>query len=71
MGLKGLALLFICILNLFLYGLRNLEAIYAILSFVALGSILLSVSCVLQPFSRAHQALIVKGVGTEVVFPVF
>jgi hypothetical protein len=51
--LQGLALLFVCILKLFLYDLRNLEAIYRIFSFVALGLILLSVSWVYSRF-REH-----------------
>ena len=51
--LQGLALLFVCILKLFLYDLRNLEAIYRILSFVALGLILLSVSWIYSRF-RGH-----------------
>lgn len=51
--LQGLALLLVCILKLFLYDLRNLEAIYRILSFVALGLILLSVSWIYSRF-REH-----------------
>jgi hypothetical protein len=51
--LQGLALLFVCILKLFLYDLRNLEAIYRILSFVALGLILHSVSWIYSRF-REH-----------------
>jgi hypothetical protein len=51
--LQGLALLFGCILKLFLYDLRNLQAIYRILSFVALGLILLSVSWIYSRF-REH-----------------
>lgn len=42
--LSGLALLFLCILKLFLYDLRELEALARILSFVALGLVLLGVS---------------------------
>ncbi len=52
--LQGLALLLICILKLFLYDLRNLETIYRILSFVALGVILLCVSWI---YSRFRQNL--------------
>jgi hypothetical protein len=51
--LQGLALLLICILKLFLYDLRNLETLYRILSFVALGLILLSVSWIYSRF-RDH-----------------
>ena len=48
--LEGLSLLLLCILKLFLYDLRNLETIYRILSFVALGLILLSVSWIYSRF---------------------
>jgi hypothetical protein len=51
--LQGLALLLVCILKLFLYDLRNLETIYRILSFVALGLILLGVSWIYTRF-REH-----------------
>jgi hypothetical protein len=51
--LEGLALLLICILKLFLYDLRNLETIYRILSFIALGLILLAVSWIYSRF-REH-----------------
>ena len=51
--LQGLVLLLACILKLFLYDLRNLETIYRILSFVALGLILLAVSWVYTRF-REH-----------------
>jgi hypothetical protein len=51
--LEGLALLMTCILKLFLYDLRNLETIYRILSFVALGLILLCVSWIYSRF-REH-----------------
>ena len=50
--LEGLALLFICILKLFLYDLRNLETLYRILSFVALGIILLGVSSIYTRFGE-------------------
>lgn len=42
--LAGLAMLFVCILKLFLYDLRELEALARILSFVVLGLVLLGVS---------------------------
>ncbi len=48
--LQGLVLLFACILKLFLYDLRNLETMYRILSFVALGVILMAVSWVYTRF---------------------
>jgi hypothetical protein len=50
---QGLVLLLACILKLFLYDLRNLETVYRILSFVALGLILLAVSWVYTRF-REH-----------------
>ncbi len=48
--LQGLALLLLCILKLFVYDLRNLETMYRILSFVALGLILLAVSWIYTRF---------------------
>jgi len=51
--LQGLVLLLACILKLFVYDLRNLETMYRILSFVALGLILLAVSWVYTRF-REH-----------------
>ena len=51
--LQGLVLLLVCIVKLFAYDLRNLETIYRILSFVALGLILLAVSWVYTRF-REH-----------------
>jgi hypothetical protein len=42
--LTGLALLFICILKLFVYDLRELESVARMLSFVMLGLVLLGVS---------------------------
>jgi uncharacterized membrane protein len=48
--LQGLVLLLICILKLFFYDLRNLETLYRILSFVALGLILLAVSWIYTRF---------------------
>lgn len=42
--LTGLALLFVCILKLFVYDLRELESVARMLSFVVLGLVLLGVS---------------------------
>lgn len=56
--LEGLTMLLVCILKLFLYDLRNLETIYRILSFVALGVILLGVSSLYTRFrERVRQYL--------------
>jgi uncharacterized membrane protein len=51
--LQGLAVLAVCILKLFLYDLRNLETLPRILSFVALGAIMLGVSWIYTRF-RDH-----------------
>ncbi len=51
--LQGLVLFLVCILKLFLYDLRNLETMYRILSFIALGLILLGVSWIYTRF-REH-----------------
>jgi uncharacterized membrane protein len=48
--LQGLAVLLACILKLFLHDLRNLETLYRILSFIALGVILLGVSWIYTRF---------------------
>jgi dihydrofolate reductase len=56
--LQGLALFFTCILKLFLYDLRNLETLYRILSFVALGVILLGVSWVYTRFQDQIKKLL-------------
>jgi hypothetical protein len=48
--LAGLALLLYCISKLFIYDLRHLETVYRILSFVALGLILLGVSWIYTRF---------------------
>jgi len=56
--LQGLVLLIACILKLFLYDLRNLETIYRILSFVALGLILLVVSWVYTRFRERLRRLL-------------
>ena len=50
--LEGLAMLLVCILKLFLYDLRSLETAYRILSFVALGLILLGVSSIYTRFRK-------------------
>ena len=56
--LEGLVLLLTCILKLFVYDLRNLETVYRILSFIALGVILLGVSWVYTRFrERLRQYL--------------
>lgn len=48
--LEGLGILLLCILKLFLYDLRNLETVYRIFTFVALGLILLGVSWIYTRF---------------------
>jgi uncharacterized membrane protein len=50
--LEGLTLLLFCILKLFLYDLRNLETLFRILSFIALGLILLGVSLLYTRFGE-------------------
>ena len=56
--LSGLSLLLVCILKLFVYDLRNLGTPYRILSFIALGVILLAVSWVYTRFrDRLRQYL--------------
>lgn len=56
--LEGLALFFLCILKLFVYDLRNLETFYRILSFVALGLILLAVSWIYTRFREQIERLL-------------
>jgi hypothetical protein len=56
--LQGLALLLACILKLFVYDLRNLETMYRILSFVALGLIMLGVSWIYTRFREQLQRLL-------------
>jgi uncharacterized membrane protein len=51
-------LLLICILKLFLYDLRNLETLYRILSFMALGLILLGVSWIYTRFREKVKRLL-------------
>jgi uncharacterized membrane protein len=55
--LQGLSLFLLCVLKLFVYDLRNLETPYRILSFVALGLILLGVSWVYTRFRTHVQKL--------------
>jgi uncharacterized membrane protein len=56
--LEGLALFLVCVLKLFLYDLRNLETPYRILSFIALGLILLGVSWIYTRFRAQLQKLL-------------
>ena len=56
--LQGLALFLICVLKLFLYDLRNLDTPYRILSFIALGLILLGVSWIYSRFREQLQKLL-------------
>ncbi|WP_321475201.1 DUF2339 domain-containing protein [uncultured Paludibaculum sp.] len=56
--LTGLVLLLSCILKLFLYDLRNLETLPRILSFMALGIILLGVSWVYTRFRERVRKLL-------------
>jgi hypothetical protein len=56
--LQGLVLFLICVLKLFLYDLRNLETPYRILSFIALGLILLGVSWIYTRFREQLQKLL-------------
>jgi hypothetical protein len=56
--LQGLVLLLVCILKLFLYDLRNLETLYRILSFMALGLILLGVSWIYTRFREQVKRLL-------------
>jgi uncharacterized membrane protein len=51
--LAGLALLLGCISKLFIYDLRHLETLYRILSFLALGVILLGVSWIYTRFRES------------------
>lgn len=56
--LQGLGLFLICVLKLFLYDLRNLDTPYRILSFIALGLILLGVSWIYTRFREQLQKLL-------------
>ena len=56
--MQGLALLLTCILKLFVYDLRSLETMYRILSFIALGLIMLCVSWIYTRFREHVQRLL-------------
>jgi hypothetical protein len=56
--LSGLALLFVCIAKLFVYDLRQLEALARILSFVVLGLVLLAVSWIYTRYREQMQKLL-------------
>jgi hypothetical protein len=56
--LQGLALLLACILKLFAYDLRHLETMYYILSFIALGLIMLCVSWIYTRFREQVRRLL-------------
>jgi hypothetical protein len=56
--LQGLAMLLACILKLFLYDLRNLETLPRILSFIALGAIMLGVSWIYTRFRDQLKSLL-------------
>jgi len=56
--LQGLTLFLVCVLKLFLYDLRNLETPYRILSFIALGILLLGVSWVYTRFREQLQKIL-------------
>ena len=56
--LQGLGLFLVCVLKLFLYDMRNLETPYRILSFIALGLILLGVSWIYTRFREQLQKLL-------------
>lgn len=56
--LQGLGLFLVCVLKLFLYDLRNLDTPFRILSFIALGLILLGVSWIYTRFRAQLQKLL-------------
>jgi hypothetical protein len=56
--LQGLAMLLACILKLFLYDLRNLDTFPRILSFIALGAIMLGVSWIYTRFRDQLKSLL-------------
>jgi hypothetical protein len=56
--LLGLLLLFVCIFKLFVYDLRELEALARIMSFVALGLVLLGVSWVYTRYREDIRKLL-------------
>lgn len=53
--LSGLSLFLLCVLKLFLYDLRKLDTLSRILSFIALGAILVSVSFIYTRFRERLQ----------------
>jgi uncharacterized membrane protein len=53
--LSGLSLFLVCILKLFFYDMRHLETMYRILSFIALGLILVGVSWIYTRFRDRIQ----------------
>ena len=56
--LQGLGLSLACTLKLFLYDLRNLDTPYRIVSFIALGAILLGVSWVYSRFREQVRRIL-------------
>jgi Predicted membrane protein (DUF2339) len=56
--LAGLGVLFVCICKLFLYDLRELEALGRILSFVVLGLVLLGVSWIYTRFGEQIRKIL-------------
>jgi len=56
--LQGLGMLLACILKLFLYDLRNLDTFPRILSFIALGAIMLGVSWIYTRFRDQLKSLL-------------
>jgi hypothetical protein len=56
--LEGLSLLLVCILKLFVYDLRNLDTFPRILSFIALGAIMLGVSWIYTRFRNQLRKLL-------------
>jgi uncharacterized membrane protein len=55
MRLSGLALIFVCILKLFVFDLSSLEPVQRIISFIALGLLLLAVSWVYTRYRETIQ----------------
>jgi uncharacterized membrane protein len=56
--IEGLGMLLVCILKLFIYDLRNLETLPRILSFIALGAIMLGVSWIYTRFRSQLRKLL-------------
>jgi len=56
--LAGLGMLFLCILKLFVYDLRELEALGRIISFVVLGLVLLGVSWTYTKYKEQLRKLL-------------